>query len=72
MKKLILWMIDFFKVDIPTEKVVEKVVEKEIYLPQNGVIEGDITVKGDVLVTGRLFSTGTITAFGYNSIKKEV
>lgn len=72
MKKLILWIIDFFKVDIPTEKIVEKVVEKEIYLPQNGVIDGDITIKGNVLVTGRLFSTGTITAFGYNELKKEV
>lgn len=72
MKKLILWMIDFFKVDIPTEKVVEKMVEKEVYLPQNGVIDGDITIKGNVLVTGRLFSTGTITAFGYNELKREV
>lgn len=65
-------MIKVFKVDIPTEKIVTKVVEKEVYLPQNGVIDGDITIKGNVLVTGRLFSTGTITAFGYNSIKKKV
>lgn len=72
MKKLILWMIKVFKVDIPTEKIVERVVEKEVYLPQNGVIDGDITVKGNVLVTGRLFSTGTITAFGYNELKREV
>lgn len=72
MKKLILWMIKTFKVDIPTEKIITNVIEKEVYLPQNGIIEGDITIKGDVLVTGRLFSTGTITAFGYNSIKKEV
>lgn len=72
MKKLILWMIKVFKVDIPTEKIITNVVEKDVYLPQNGVIEGDITIKGNVLVTGRLFSTGTITAFGYNSIKKEV
>lgn len=61
MKKLILWMIDFFKVDIPTEKIVEKVVEKEIYLPQNGVIDGDITVKGNVLVTGNLMVEGSLT-----------
>lgn len=61
MKKLILWMIDFFKVDIPTEKIVEKVVEKEIYLPNNGVIDGDITIKGNVLVTGNLMVEGSLT-----------
>ncbi|WP_289104574.1 hypothetical protein [uncultured Bacteroides sp.] len=61
MKKLILWMIDFFKVDIPTEKVVEKVVEKEVYLPQNGVIDGDITIKGNVLVKGNLTVEGGLT-----------
>lgn len=61
MKKLILWMIDFFKVDIPTEKVVEKMVEKEVYLPQNGVIEGDITIKGNVLVIGNLMVEGSLT-----------
>lgn len=61
MKKLILWMIDFFKVDIPTEKVVEKMVEKEVYLPQNGVIEGDITIKGNVLVKGNLMVEGSLT-----------
>lgn len=72
MKKLILWMIKVFKVDIPTEKIITNVVEKEVYLPQNGVIDGDITIKGNVLVTGRLFSTGTITAFGYNELKREV
>lgn len=61
MKKLILWMIDFFKVDIPTEKIVEKVIEKEVYLPQNGVIEGNITIKGNVLVTGNLMVEGGLT-----------
>lgn len=72
MKKLILFLIKVFKVDIPTKEIVTKVVDKEVYLPQNGVIDGDITIKGNVLVTGRLFSTGTITAFGYNELKKEV
>ena len=67
MKKLILWMIDFFKVDIPTEKIVTKVVEKEVYLPQNGVIEGDITIKGNVTVLGSLTATGGLTCY-----KKEV
>ena len=67
MKKLILWMIKVFKVDIPTEKIVTKVVEKEIYLPQNGVIEGDITIKGNVTVLGSLTATGGLTCY-----KKEV
>lgn len=67
MKKLILWMIDFFKVDIPTEKVVEKVVEKEVYLPHQGVIYGDVTIKGDVTVLGNLKVEGSLTCF-----KKEV
>lgn len=66
MKKLILWLIKIFDADIPTEKIVEKVVEKEVYLPQNGVIEGDITIKGNVLVTGNLMVEGSLT------INKEV
>ena len=61
MKKLILWMIDFFNVDIVTEKEVTKVVEKEVYLPQNGVIDGDITIKGNVLVKGNLIVEGSLT-----------
>lgn len=66
MKKLILWMIDFFNVDIVTEKVVTKVVEKEVYLPHEGVIYGDVTIKGDVTVLGNLKVEGGLT------IKKEV
>lgn len=61
MKKLILWLIKIFRVDIPTEKIVEKVVEKEVYLPQNGVIDGYITIKGNVLVTGNLMVEGSLT-----------
>ena len=67
MKKLILWMIKTFKVDIPTEKTITNVVEKEVYLPQNGVIDGDITIKGDVTVLGSLTATGGLTCY-----KKEV
>lgn len=67
MKKLILWMIKVFKVDIPTEKIITNVVEKEVYLPQNGVIDGDITVKGNVTVLGSLTATGGLTCY-----KKEV
>lgn len=61
MKKLILWLIKVFKVDIPTEKIVEKIVEKEIYLPTNGTIEGDITIKGDVIVKGNMTVEGSLT-----------
>lgn len=61
MKKLILWLIKVFKVDIPTEKIVEKIVEKEICLPTNGTIEGDITIKGDVIVKGNMTVEGSLT-----------
>ena len=61
MKKLILWMIKTFNVDIPTEKIITNVVEKEVYLPQNGVIEGDITIKGNVTVKGSLIVEGGLT-----------
>lgn len=61
MKKLILWMIKVFKVDIPTIKIITETVEKEIYLPQNGVIEGDITIKGNVLIKGNLVVEGSLT-----------
>lgn len=61
MKKLILWMIKTFNVDIPTEKTITNVIEKEVYLPQNGVIKGDITVKGNVLITGNLMVEGGLT-----------
>lgn len=61
MKKLILWMIKVFKVDIPTKEIVTKVVDKEVYLPQNGIIDGDITIKGNVLVTGNLMVEGSLT-----------
>lgn len=61
MKKLILWLIKVFKVDIPTEKIVEKIVEKEVYLPTNGIIKGDITIKGDVIVKGNMTVEGSLT-----------
>lgn len=67
MKKLILWMIRTFKVDIPTERIVTKVVEKTVYVPHDGVIEGDITIKGNVTVLGSLTTTGGLTCY-----KKEV
>lgn len=63
MKKLILWIIKVFRLDIPTEKVVEKVVEKEIYLPQNGTIEGDVIIKGNVTILGSLSVKGSLTIY---------
>jgi len=54
-------MIKTFNVDIPTEKIITETVEKEIYLPQNGVIEGNITIKGNVLVKGNLVVEGGLT-----------
>lgn len=61
MKKLVLWLINIFRLDIPTEKIVEKVVEKEVYLPRDGVIDGDITIKGDVVVNGNMNVEGSLT-----------
>ena len=63
MKKLILWMIKNFKLDIPTEKVIEKVVEREVYLPQNGIIDGDITIKGDIIIKGNVKVEGSLTIY---------
>lgn len=61
MKRFILWLIKIFRVDIPTEKIVEKMVEKEVYLPQNGVVEGDVTIKGNILIKGNLVVEGSLT-----------
>lgn len=61
MKKLILWLIKVFKVNIPTEKIVEKIVEKEVYLPTNETIEGNIIIKGDIVVIGNMKIEGSLT-----------
>lgn len=63
MKKLILWIIKVFRLDIMTERVIEKVVEKEIYLPQNGTIEGDVIIKGNVTILGSLSVKGSLTTY---------
>lgn len=68
MKKLILWIINFFKLNIPTERVIEKVVEKTVYLPHEGVIYGNVTIKGDVVVLGDLKVEGNLTC--YTKIKE--
>ena len=54
---------------IPTEKVIEKVVEKEVYLPHEGVIYGNVTIKGDVVVLGDLKVEGNLTC--YTKIKED-
>lgn len=61
MKKLVLWMIRVFKLDIPTERVIEKVVERQVLIPDNGIIEGNVIIKGDVLFTGKVLITGEAT-----------
>lgn len=68
MKKFVLWMIRVFKLDIPTEKIVTKVVEKQVLIPDNGVIEGDLLVKGHVTVLGDLKVEGNLTC--YTKIKE--
>lgn len=63
MKKFVLWLIRVFRLDIPAEKVVENTVEKEVYLPKDGVIDGDITIKGHVVVTGNMKVTGNLIVY---------
>lgn len=63
MKKLVLWMIRVFKLDIPTEKIVTKVVEKQVLIPENGVIERDLLVKGHVTVKGSLDVEGNLVVY---------
>jgi len=67
MKKFVLWMIRVFKLDIPTEKIVTKVVEKQVLIPENGVIEGDLLVKGHVTVKGSLDVEGNLAVYKDNS-----
>lgn len=63
MKKFVLWMIRVFKLDIQTEKIVTKVVEKQVLIPENGVIEGDLLVKGHVTVKGSLDVEGNLVVY---------
>lgn len=58
-KKLAKWL----KVSVEVEKIVVREVEKTIYAPENGVIEGDVTIKGNLLVTGTLSVQGEVTCF---------
>lgn len=41
-------------------------VEKEVlrhFIPQNGVVDGDLIVNGDLLVKGSLNATGGVTCY---------
>lgn len=69
MKKFVLWMIRVFKLDIPTEKIVTKVVEKQVLIPEKGVIEGDVIIKGNVLFTGKVFIAGEATFSTQSDVK---
>lgn len=61
MKKIIIWLIKAFKVDITTEKIVIKEVVKQVAL--EGVINGDVTIKGNLVVEGSLKVTGEVVIF---------
>ena len=61
MKRFVLWLIKVFRLDIPVEVV--KTVEKVVYRPKNGVIDGDVLIKGDVFVTGTMKITGGVTIY---------
>lgn len=50
MKRFVLWLIKVFRLDIPVEVV--KTVEKVVYRPKNGVIDGDVFVTGTMKITG--------------------
>lgn len=63
MKKLVLWMIRVFKLDIPTERVIERIVEKQVLISDNGVIEGDVTIKGDAVIKGSLDVEGNLVVY---------
>ena len=69
MKKFVLWMIRVFKLDIPTEKVIEKVVEKQVLIPEYVDIEGYVIIKGNVLFTGKVLITGEATFSAQSGVK---
>lgn len=63
MKKLVLWIIKVFRLDITTEKVVEKVVERQV-LPKDGKIEGDLYINGHlVVIKGKMKVAKGITIY---------
>lgn len=66
MKKFIIWLAKIYDVDITREIVVYK--ETMVFIPENGVYEGNLYVSGDLTVNGELKVKGEITCHG--SIKQ--
>lgn len=66
MKKLIKWLADKFGVTTVRTEIRTVVKEKEVlrhFIPQNGVVDGDLIVNGDLLVKGSLNATGGVTCY---------
>lgn len=63
MKKLILWMIKVFKLDIPTQVTVEKIVERQV-LPKDCTIDGDLYIDGNlIIINGELRITKDLITY---------
>lgn len=70
MRKLILWLAKVFKVDFPTvtvEKIVEKIVEKEVpvvqYVYDGDSVDSSLLVKGDLIIRGKCKVKGDLIMF---------
>lgn len=70
MRKLILWLAKVFKVDFPTvtvEKIVEKIVEKEVpvvqYVYDGDSVDSSLLVKGDLIIRGKCEVKGDLIMF---------
>ena len=61
MKKIVLWLIKVFKLDIPTVMHVEEV--KRVYVLKANRYEHDLTVEGNLTVEGQLDVKGEITCY---------
>lgn len=70
MRRLILWLAKVFKVDFPTvtvEKIVEKIVEKEVpvvqYVYDGDSVDSSLLVKGDLVIRGKCEVKGDLITF---------
>ena len=66
MKKVIQWLAKVFNANIEVIREVEVVKQTTYYLPKNGIIDDDITIKGNLVVTGSLKVTGSLTCKDIN------
>lgn len=64
MKKIIRWLAKVFNAEITVEKVV--------YKPVAGVMEGDVRVEGDLTVDGTIRATGDVSCKELKIEGKEV